>query len=124
MSALLTHFLSGCFRFSAGQYIHVDPSTKVDDADVKVTAVAQRVKLRFRFLAGAVGLPDINYVEGKGSDGQTTLKIRCRQESTRSPSSRACIMIFMAKAVVQLQMTIDHESVQVDGSNEERLISR
>ncbi len=112
-------FYPGVSDLSRARVIHVDPGQKVDDADIKVTGGRATREITVRLVAETDGLPDINYVEGKGSDGQTT---------TEDKMSPGVYSISILKGVrydlhgegycSATDNKSTTESVQVDGSDE------
>jgi hypothetical protein len=68
-------FYPGVSDLSNARVIHLAPGQKIDDADISVTGGHATREITVRFAAETDGLPDINYVWGKGSDGQTTTEV-------------------------------------------------
>ena len=59
-------------NLKSAKIIHLEGGQKFDDADIKVSGGWPTREITVRFVAETGKLPDINYVEGKGSDGQST----------------------------------------------------
>ena len=65
-------FYPGVADLKSAKIIHLDGGRKFDDADIKVSGGWPTREITVRFVAETGELPDINYVEGKGSDGKST----------------------------------------------------
>lgn len=65
-------FYPGVADLKSAKVIHLEAGQKFDDADIKVAGGRPTREITVRLVAETGELPDINYVEGKGSDGQST----------------------------------------------------
>ena len=112
-------FYPGVADLKSAKVIHLEGGQKFDDADIRVSDGRPTREIIVRLVAETGELPDINYVEGKGSDGQTT------SEEAVSPGAYT-ISIFKdvryefhgqgyCSATNKETAT---ESIQVDGSDE------
>lgn len=65
-------FYPGVADLKNAETIHLEAGQKFDHADIRVADGRATREITIRLVANAGELPDINYVEGKGSDGQST----------------------------------------------------
>ena len=65
-------FYPGVADLKSAEIIHLEAGQKFDDADIRVSGGRPTREIIVRFVAETGEIPDINYVEGKGSDGQMT----------------------------------------------------
>jgi hypothetical protein len=112
-------FYPGVSDLSSAKVIHLDPGQKVDDADINVKGGCATREITVRFVAEADGLPDINYVLGKGSDGQIT------SEDNISPGVYSISILKSVRYELHgegycsaTDKKSTTESIQVDGSDE------
>lgn len=65
-------FYPGVTDLKSAKIIHLEAGEKFDDADIKVAGGRPTREITVRLVAETGELPDINYVEGKGSDSRST----------------------------------------------------
>jgi hypothetical protein len=112
-------FYPGVPDLKSARVIHLEGGQKIDDADIKVSGGWPTREITVRFVAQTGELPDINYVVGKGSDGQSTL------ERTVSPGVYSISILkgvrydFHGEGYCSAtKEDSGTESIQVDGSDE------
>jgi hypothetical protein len=122
MDALSPHprtFYPGVADLKSAKVIHLEAGQKFDDADIKVSGGVPTREVVIRLVAETGELPDINYVEGKGSDGQSTA------EQELSPGVYSISILKGVRYDFHGQgycsatnMDSKTESIQVDGSDD------
>ena len=112
-------FYPGMADLKSAKVIHLEGGQKIDDADIKVSGGWPTREITVRFVAETGELPDINYVVGKGSDGQSTL------EQTVSPGVYSISILkgvrydFHGEGYCSAtKKESGTESIQVDGSDD------
>jgi hypothetical protein len=112
-------FYPGVADLRNAKIIHLEAGQRLDDADIRVQGGLPTREITVRLVAETGELPDINYVEGKGSDGQST---------TEQEISAGVYSISILKGVrydfrgqgycSATDQESTTESVEVDGSND------
>jgi hypothetical protein len=65
-------FYPGVAALASAKVVHVEAGQKFDEADIRVSGGVPTREITIRLVAENGELPDVNYVEGRGSDGQLT----------------------------------------------------
>jgi len=112
-------FYPGVADLKSAKIIHLEGGQKFDDADIKVSGGLPTRKITVRFVAEIGEIPDINYVEGRGSGGQSTLE----QEVAPGVYSISILKDVRYDLHGQGYCSATHkesatESIQVDGSDD------
>lgn len=112
-------FYPGAADLKSARVIHLEAGQKFDDADIQVSGGRPTREITVRLVAGTGEIPDINYVEGRGSDGETT---------TEEEVSPGVYSISILKGVrydfhgqgycSATNKELTTESIQVDGSDD------